>query len=93
MHYEGPPYTVASLLIIFSFGLAGCAKNAGPAQWDVDLLAPIVTTTFTIGDLIPDSLLVTGSTGAISLLYQSELFAVDLDTVLTAPDTTLFYGG
>lgn len=93
MHNEGPPYTVASLLILFSFGLAGCAKNDGAAQWDVDLLAPIVTTTFTIGDLIPDSLLVTGSTGAISLLYQSELFAVDLDTVLTAPDTTLYYGG
>lgn len=93
MHNEGPPYTVASLLIIFSFGLIGCAKNADPAQWDVDLLAPLITTTFTIGDIIPDSLLVTNSNGAITLLYQSELFAVDLDTVLTAPDTTMYYGG
>lgn len=68
----------------------GCAKE--PAQWDVDLLAPLITTSMTIGDLVPDSLLGTGDDGAISLVYRNALFAVDMDTVLAAPDTTFVYG-
>ncbi|MCB0763131.1 MAG: hypothetical protein R2815_10385 [Flavobacteriales bacterium] len=70
----------------------GCSKEDGPAQWDVDLLAPLVNTTFTIGDLIDDTLLDVSSDGSVTLLYQSQLFAVDMDTVLKAPDTTFFYG-
>ena len=91
MHNEGPLNTVASLLIIFAFGLAGCAKNAEPAQWDVDLLAPIITTTFTIG-IYPDSLLLRETNGAITL-YIKELFAVDLEYRAYCTDTTMFYGG
>lgn len=68
----------------------GCAKE--PARWDVDVLAPLVTTSMTLGDLIPDSLLASGSNGAITLVYRSTLFAVDMDTVLAAPDTTFVYG-
>lgn len=68
----------------------GCAKE--PARWDIDVLAPLVTSSMTIGDLVPDSLLTADADGAISLLYKSTLFAVDMDTVLTAPDTTFVYG-
>ena len=85
-------------MVVASLALAGalftgCRRDAGPARWDVDLLAPLVTTTFTLGDLIADSLLQTGEGGALTLLYRSTLFAVDLDTVLQAPDTTYLYPG
>jgi hypothetical protein len=81
------------LLWIGTFAsLTACRKNESP-QWDVDLLAPLVRTTFTIADIVPDSLLSVDGSGNITLLYTSELFAVDLDTVLVAPDTTYFYPG
>lgn len=73
--------------------ITSCRKDNGPARWDVDVLLPLVNTSFTIADIVPDSLLVTDGAGNITLLYSSELFAVDLDTVLEAPDTSYFYPG
>ncbi len=70
---------------------SGCRKESPEARWDVDLLLPLVTTTLTIQDLVADSLIMTGPGGEITLLYRSELFNVDLDTVLNAPDTSFFY--
>lgn len=85
-------FQVTALLLVGAL-LHGCRKEAGPARWDVDVLAPVLRTTLTIGDIVPDSLLVTDETGQVTLLYTNELFAVDLDTILVAPDTTYFYPG
>lgn len=92
MKNAGTKVGVASVLMVCCAALNGCRKDPGPAQWDVDLLAPLVTTSFTIRDIVPDSLITADAQGAITLLYASELFAVDLDTVLKAPDTTFVYG-
>lgn len=86
-------YRSVACMACASLVVAGCRKDNGPAQWDVDVLAPLVTTSLTIADIVPDSLLVSDEAGNITLLYSSELFAVDLDTVLNAPDTTYFYPG
>ncbi len=71
----------------------GCRKESNRPKWDVDVLLPLITTTLSIGDLVADSLLVVDPDGSVTLLYQSELFAVSLDTVLLADDTTFFYPG
>lgn len=84
---------VASALLLFAAILGGCRKDGDPARWDVDILAPLVKTTFTIGDIVPDSLLSVDGAGNVTLLYTSELFSVDLDTLLKAPDTTYAYPG
>src|SRR5690606_11329316 len=67
---------------------AGCRKDPKGPRWDVDILAPLVTTSLTIRNLVADSLLVTDPDGNVTLLYSSQLFAVDLDTLLQAPDTS-----
>lgn len=72
--------------------LSGCRKAPAPPQWDLDLLAPLAKTTLTIGDLVPDSILSSDQQGNVSILFTSELFALSLDTVLTAPDTSFRYG-
>ena len=72
--------------------LSSCRKDPTPPKWDLDLLAPLAKTTLTIGDLVPDSILSTDQQGNVSILYSSELFALSLDTVLTAPDTSFRYG-
>ncbi|HRD51540.1 MAG TPA: hypothetical protein PKY96_02725, partial [Flavobacteriales bacterium] len=84
--------TVALVLLaaVLAFG-PGCRKESAKPTWDIDILAPLVRTTLTIHDLLPDSLLVTDPDGSVTLVYSGELFDVNLDTVLTAPDTTFSY--
>ncbi len=78
------------MLLLAGILFSGCRKE--PARWDVDLTGPLVRTTFTISDLVPDSLLLTGENGHITLLYKDELFALRVDTVIQQPDTSLVYG-
>ncbi len=90
MQYARSIGTVAFAGILLST-VQGCRKDAGPARWDIDVAAPLLTTRLTIGDLVPDSLLSVGPDGMVSLVYTSELFAVDLDTLLGLPDTSFVY--
>jgi len=91
MEYERQLCRVASFGLLILSTLTACRKDAEPARWDVDVLAPLLTTRFTIADIIPDSLQSVAADGAITLVYSEELFAVDLDTVLEIPDTSFIY--
>lgn len=71
--------------------LSGCRKERTAPRWDVDLLGPLITSSFTISDIIPDSELVVGNGGALTLRYTIPLFALDIDTVFLVPDTNLSY--
>lgn len=68
-----------------------CRKEADKAQWDVDVAIPLVRTTLTIGDLIGDTLIGADAQGNVSILYSTRLFELGLDTLLSAPDTSLRY--
>jgi hypothetical protein len=81
--------TVASLF--FLFVSTGCRRDPSGPRWDVDVVGPLVTTSFTLSDLVADSLLEVDGDGNITLVYRTELFAVRLDTVLQAPDTSFSY--
>lgn len=83
--------TVAFWGLLFLSTITGCRKDDGPARWDVDVAGPLLTTRLTIADLIADSLLTAAPDGEVILVYSSELFAVDLDTLLGLPDTSFVY--
>lgn len=93
MHSSIKLFPKVGLFLSGALLLTACRKDNGPARWDVDVLLPLVRTSFSIADIVADSLLVTDGAGNITLLYSSELFTVDLDTVLEAPDTSYFYPG
>jgi len=82
---------VALVLTIISVAGSGCRKEGTRPQWDVDLLAPLVRTALTIRDVLPDSVLTIGAAGSLTLLYRTDLFVLDLDTLLNAPDTSFIY--
>ena len=84
--------TVASCLVLLAISISACRKDRPQPQWDLDLLAPLITTSLTISDLVPDSILSADAQGNVSILYTAELFSISLDTVLTAPDTSFQYG-
>ncbi|MBK7383193.1 MAG: hypothetical protein IPI81_07630 [Flavobacteriales bacterium] len=79
------------MALLFSTALGSCRKEADRAMWDVDLLVPLIRTTFTIGGLVADSLIQADAQGQLTLVYSSDLFNIGLDTLLIAPDTSFVY--
>lgn len=81
----------ATALLAVAIGLSACRKDRVLPQWDLDVVVPLVQTSLTIGDLVPDSILSNDPAGNVSILYSFDLFSLSLDTVLTAPDTSFPY--
>ncbi len=69
--------------------LFSCRKDFEQPNWDVDLLAPLIKTTLTLEDLLPDSVLQTNPDTSIKLVYQENIFEVDMDSLFQIPDTTI----
>jgi len=90
MYRSGAP-ALSICLFGLAAGLAACRKDNPPPKWDVGITAPLVKTSLTIGDLVPDSMLSQDSEGRISILYSTVLFSLSLDTVLNIPDTSFRY--
>lgn len=76
------------LLAIIGF-FSSCQKDFERPNWDVDLLAPLVKSTLTLDDLIPDSIIQVNPDTSLKLVYQTNIFDVDMDSLFTIPDTTV----
>lgn len=74
-------------LIIFT--LFSCRKDFERPNWDVDLLAPLIKTSLTLEDLLPDSIVQTNPDTSIKLVYQTNIFDIDMDSLFKIPDTTI----
>lgn len=74
-------------LIIFT--LFSCRKDFERPNWDVNLLAPLIKTTLTLEDLLPDSIIQTNPDTSIKLVYQTNIFDIDMDSLFQIPDTTV----
>ncbi len=77
-----------SLIIIILFS---CRKEDVHPQWDVNLLSPIAKTKLTLNQIVADSLLQVNSDSSISLIYQTPLADIRLDTIAQLPDTSITY--
>ena len=77
------------LLLIVSLLIFSCKKILETPHWDVELLAPVVNTTLTINDLLTDSLIQSNPDSSLTIVYQSDIFNIDVDSIFKIPDTTL----
>lgn len=68
--------------------VVGCKKKE-PTNWDVDVIAPVVKTTLTIEDLIPDSVLNTNPDNSLEIVYQENLTSFNIDSIIKIPDTSI----
>lgn len=78
---------IGCLLLVLLF--SGCKLDLANTSWDVDVLAPVITTRLTLADLLADSLLTADSEGALRLKINTPLIDLPLDSILKIPDTTL----
>lgn len=63
-----------------------CRKEARRPSWDVDVLAPLVKSTLTINNIIPDSLLQQNPDNSLDIVYTTSLYTF---STVTIPDTTI----
>ncbi len=66
-----------------------CAQNLDEANWDVDLLAPLLTTRLELSNLLPDTILVADSEGRLRLIIERPLIDLNIDSLIDLPDTTI----
>ena len=83
--------TIRTIIIsgLLGFLLVSCKQDIGGANWDVDILAPVIRTELTMADLLADSLLYASSNGALRLKVERPLIDLTLDSILRIPDTTI----
>jgi len=73
-------------LLFFLF--TGCRKPTS-ANWDVDLVVPVVNSSLNIRNFISDTIFKTDNSGLLSLSLDREVVSLKLDSLLVLPDTTL----
>jgi len=78
------------LVVLFIF-LGSCKKEDVHPQWDVSVLSPIAKTHLTLNQIVADSLVHVNSDSTISLVYQTKLADIRLDTIAKLPDTSINY--
>ena len=83
--------TINKILFFCFVALAffSCRKDFEKPEWDIDVLAPLIKSTLTIEDLLPDSIVETNSDTSLKLVYQTNLFDIDMDSIFKIPDTTI----
>jgi hypothetical protein len=75
-------------LIIISVGLLlSCKKEK--TEWSTKWSAPLVHGHLTLDNILPSENLTTNSEGYLSIVYNDEVFAFSLDTLIKLPDTTI----
>ena len=79
-------YLIALLIL-----LASCQKEDIRPQWDVNILSPIAKTHLTLDQIVADSLMQVNSDSSISLVYQTNLADIRMDTIAQLPDTSINY--
>jgi hypothetical protein len=78
---------VSLSLIVLS--LFSCKKDFDQPDWDVEMLTPLLKTTLNLNNILPDSILQTEPDTSLKLVYQTNLFDIDMDSIVKISDTTI----
>jgi len=76
------------LLSLFLVALYSCRKPSA-ANWDVDVVFPVVKSSLNIKNFIGDSIFKADNNGLLSLSVSREITAIKLDSLLKLPDTNI----
>lgn len=82
-------FRVKGLILLCFIAVLSCKKESENPQWDADVLAPLVTSTLDISNLIADSLLQPDSAGIMHVVFDNNLYTTNLDSLVNIPDTVL----
>jgi hypothetical protein len=75
---------VYSSLFLILFLASGCRKEK--FSYESNWISPLVETTLTLGDLVPDSLVTKNNDSSLNVVYEAEYAVNNLDDILQIPD-------
>jgi hypothetical protein len=80
-----------SILIagLMAVSLFACRKEMERPSWDTDLLAPIVNSSMSINNILPDSILQSNPDSSMKIVYEGDIYKLSMDTLFSIGDTTL----
>jgi len=74
---------------LLSAVLPSCQRDDDESGWNMELYSPLLRTSLDISDLIQDSLLNTESDSSLTVVYQSHLYNLSVDTLVGFNDTSV----
>ncbi|TVR41320.1 MAG: hypothetical protein EA392_01730 [Cryomorphaceae bacterium] len=80
---------VLAPLLLAVLMMASCKKENDRTNWNVDVLAPLLYTSLTLENIIPDSLLSYDENELVYLSYSDTILRFNLDTLIQIPDTAI----
>jgi hypothetical protein len=80
-----------SAIFVFCVCIAlfACRKDIEKPSWDTEILAPLVSATLNVNNLLPDSLLQANADSSLKIVYQNDIYKLNMDTLFKIPDTIL----
>lgn len=79
------------LTAILALAVSSCKRDIENTSWDVAVVVPLMKSSLTIGNILPDSLLETNSDSSLSLVYTSTFYKANVDSLFQYPDTEMVY--
>ena len=67
--------------------LLACRKERPSPSWDVDVLSPLFVDTIHVADVLSDTLFVENPDQSLSFVFNEQLYAVNVDSLVKLPDT------
>ncbi len=75
-------------LLILTISLASCIREEA-TTWNINAAGPIAHGRLSLGDMVADSLLSLAETGLWHLIISENLTDLNLDSIVSIPDTTI----
>ncbi len=75
-----------SAIVLFVFS---CRKDLDKPSWDTEILAPLVNSSLGINNLLPDSIIQANADSSLKIVYENDIYKLDIDTLFKIPDTTI----
>lgn len=81
--------TILSVLIIGFVLIYSCRKEIEKPFWDTEILAPLLSTSMNINNVLPDSILQSNADSSLKIVYEGDIYHLSMDTLFTIKDTTI----
>lgn len=84
--------SILLLLLVAPFFLTSCRKEMEKPSWDADVLAPLINASMNINNILPDSILQANPDSSLKIVFNNDLYKIDMDTLFNIGDTTIHNG-
>ena len=79
------------LIILAVLFYSSCKRELAIPSWEAEVVAPLISSSLKIGDLLTDSLIEKNSNGSFVIVYQQDLFSLTIDSMLEMQDSATKY--